>query len=458
MKTVLTIAGVDSGGGAGIAADLKTFAALGVHGTCVITSVTAQNTRGVLNSFDIPVEFIKEQFDAVVSDIRIDYVKTGMLSSPDIVRAVADLMRKQKLPLVIDPVMAAEAGGKLLRDEAVAVLIEELLPFASVITPNVFEAERLSGLKIKDIKGAEKAAKKIHELGAKAVIVTGGHLQGTDVLYADDVFTHIKGKLLKGGTHGSGCTHSAALTAELARGTPLIDAADRAKKFVEYAITTSVKIGGGAAPVNQFGHTMEDSERYKVLKNVEEAVDMIETKMSAELISEVGCNIAMGISNASLVSDVAAVSGRIVRLKGSPHAVGCVTFGASSHIARIVLTAMQFDSSMKAAMNIRYSKVALAACKELRLRMASFSREDEPEGVSTMEWGVAEAIKKEGRVPDVIYDKGGVGKEAMIRLLGKDAIEVACRAIDISGAMAVGGTKIIPLYKYVNHVYYGGQT
>lgn len=435
MKTVLTIAGVDSGGGAGVAADLKTFAALGVHGTCIITSVTAQNTIGVLDSFDIPVEFIKEQFDAVVSDIRIDYAKTGMLSSPDIVRTVASLVKKHKLPLVIDPVMAAEAGGKLLRDEAVSVLIEELLPLASVITPNVFEAERLSGLKINDINGAEKAAGKIHELGAKAVIVTGGHLQGTDVLYADGEFTRIEGKLLEGGTHGSGCTHSAALTAELARGTLLIEAARSAKKLVEHAIVAGVKIGGGAAPVNQLGHLLAESERYNLIKNVEEAVDMIETKMSAELIPEVGCNIAMGIPNATSISDVAAVSGRIVRLNGSPHAVGCVAFGASSHIARIVLTAMRFDTSMRAAMNIRCSGEALTACKELGLGMASFSREDEPEGVSTMEWGVAEAVKKEGRVPDIIYDTGAVGKEAMIRLLGKDAKEVAGRAINLSGVM-----------------------
>jgi hydroxymethylpyrimidine/phosphomethylpyrimidine kinase len=435
MKTVLTIAGVDSGGGAGVAADLKTFAALGVHGTCIITSVTAQNTIGVLDSFDIPVEFIKEQFDAVVSDIRIDYAKTGMLSSPDIVRTVASLVKKHKLPLVIDPVMAAEAGGKLLRGEAVSVLIEELLPLASVITPNVFEAERLSGLKIKDINGAEKAAGKIHELGAKAVIVTGGHLQGTDVLYADGEFTRIEGKLLEGGTHGSGCTHSAALTAELAQGTPLIEAAHRAKRFVENSIVAGVKIGVGAAPVNQLGHLRAESGKYRVIKNVEEAVDMIETKMSAELIPEVGCNIAMGIPNATSISDVAAVSGRIVRLNGSPHAVGCVAFRASSHIARIVLTAMRFDTSMRAAMNIRCSGEALTACKELGLGMASFSREDEPEGVSTMEWGVAEAVKKEGRVPDVIYDTGAVGKEAMIRLLGKDAKEVAGRAINLSGVM-----------------------
>ncbi len=436
MPTVLTIAGVDSGGGAGIAADIKTFAALGVHGTCVVTSVTAQNTKGVLNSFDIPAGFIEEQFNAVISDIRIDYAKTGMLSSPDIVRATAGLIREYRLPLVIDPVMAAEAGGALLMDEAVGVLIDELLPLAAVVTPNIPEAERLSGFKIKDINDVKRAAEKIHDLGAGAVIVTGGHLEGTDVLYANGEFTYILGELVKGGTHGSGCTHSAALTAELAKGAPLIEAARSAKRFVEQAILTSVQIGGGAAPVNQLGHTLAEAERYRAIKSVEEAVELIENnKGFSELIPEVGCNIAMGIPNASSISDVAAVSGRIIRLKGSPRAVGCVLLGASSHVARIVLTAMKADSSMKAAMNIRYSEEALSACKELGLRAESFSREFEPEGVSTMEWGVAEAITKAGRVPDVIYDTGDIGKEPMIRLLEKDAVEIARRALEISGAM-----------------------
>lgn len=434
MKTALTIAGVDPGGGAGVAADLKTFSALGVHGTCVITSVTAQNTRGVLNSFDIPVSFIGEQFEAVAGDIKIDCAKTGMLSSHDIVSTVAKLIKKHKLPLVIDPVMAAEAGGELLKDEAVGVLIEELLPLAVAVTPNVFEAERLSGLKIKNIEDAKKAAKKIYDLGAKAVIVTGGHLGGTDVLY-DGEFTYIEGKLLEGGTHGSGCTHSAAITAEIAKGTPLIKAAQLVKKFVEHAILAGVKIGGGAAPVNQLAHSLKEAERYQVIKNVQEAVELIENNMPAELIPEVGCNIAMAISNASSVSEVAAVSGRIVGLKGKPHAVGCVSFGASSHVARIALTAMQAESSIRAAMNIRYSEEALAACKELGLSIATFSRKNEPEGVSTMEWGVKEAIKRTGRVPDVIYDKGDFGKEAMIRLLGKDAMEVAGRAVEIGVKM-----------------------
>lgn len=433
MKTAMTIAGVDPGGGAGIAADLKTFAALGIHGTCIITSVTAQNTQGVLNSFDIPTGFIKEQFDAVISDIKIDCVKTGMLSSPEIVRTVAGLIKKERLPLVIDPVMIAEAGGTLMENEAVDMLIDELLPLCVVITPNVFEAQRLSGMKIIDISDAQKAARTISELGAKAVIVTGGHLKGTDILYSNGEFTQIKGRLIKGGTHGSGCTHSAVITAELSRGTALIEAAHRAKEFVEQAITLSFKIGKGAAPVNQIGHTLSDAQRYGVIKNLEEALDLIKKSRGfSDLIPEVGCNIAMGITNASSIRDVAAVSGRIVRLKNEAHAVGCVAFGASSHIARIVLTAMQYDNLMRAAMNIRYSEDALAVCKDLGFCIASFSREDEPEGVSTMEWGVSDAIRREGKVPDVIFDKGSVGKEAMIRLIGRDALEVAQKAAKIA--------------------------
>ncbi len=434
MPTALTIAGVDSGGGAGVAADLKTFAALEVHGTCVISSLTAQNTKGVMNSYDIPQDFIREQFNAIVSDIKINCAKTGMLSSPDIVRTVAGLLKDNRFPLVIDPVMAAEAGGELLKEDAIGVLIEELIPLCTVITPNVAEAQRLSGLGITDLKDAKKAAKKIHDMGAAAVIVTGGHLEGTDVLFDGDI-TYIEGTLLKGGTHGSGCTHSAAITAELAKGVPLPEAARKAKKFVERAIIGSMKIGAGSAPVNQIGPILADAQRYHVLRNVGEAVEIIEKNMIPDLIPEVGCNIAMAASNAPSKRDVAAVQGRIVKLRGAPHAVGCAAFGASSHIARIVLTAMHSDTSIRAAMNIKYSREALAACENIGLKISSFSREDEPEGVATMEWGVGEVIKREGGVPSVIYDTGGVGKEAMIRLLGRDAVEVARIALHISGMM-----------------------
>jgi hydroxymethylpyrimidine/phosphomethylpyrimidine kinase len=385
---------------------------------------------------DTPVDFIKEQFDAITSDIKIDYAKTGMLSSPDIVRKVAGLIKKEKLSLVIDPVIAAEAGGTLLADEAVGVMIEELIPLSDVITPNIHEAQKLSGIMIKDIKDAQKAARKISELGAKAVIVTGGHLKGTDVLYFNEEFSLIEGKLIQGGTHGSGCTHSAAITAQLGKGAPLVEAARFAKYFVEQAISRSIAIGEGAAPVNQLGSVLAEAGKYHVLKNVGEAVELIKnSKAFSDLIPEVGCNIAMGIQEASSVFDVAAVSGRIVRLKKAPHAVGCVEFGASSHIARIVLTAMHYNNFKRAAFNIRYSEEAIMACEELGFCVESFSREDEPQGLSTMEWGVSDAIRRAGKIPDVIYDKGGVGKEAMIRIIGRDAVEVAGKALRIAGKM-----------------------
>ncbi len=432
MKKVMTIAGMDSGGGAGIAADLKTFSVLGVHGTGVVTSLTAQNTRGVFSSFEIPPKFIMEQFEAVVEDIRIDYVKTGMLSSPDIVRTVAHLIQKEKLPLVIDPVISAEAGGRLLNDDALKVMIDELIPLCDVITPNVPEGERLSGTKITSMSDVQKAAKIIHDLGAEAVIITGGHLDGTDVLYSNGEFTFARGELIKAGTHGSGCTHSAVITALLSKGVPLIEALQYAREFVGQAIRRSVSIGSGSSAVNQAGYILEEAERYRIIKNVEEALEIIKARGDfSSLIPEVGCNIAMGIENASSISDVAAVSGRIVNLKGLPHAVGCVAFGASSHIARIILTAMQYDGQFRAAMNIRYSEDAIMACENLDFEIASFSREEEPEAASTMEWSVTEIFGRKGKKPEIVYDIGGFGKEAMIRILGHKATDVAGKAVCI---------------------------
>lgn len=167
----MSIAGSDSGGGAGIQADLKTFAALGVHGTCAITSVTAQNTLGVQSVHDLHIEVIVDQIDSIVSDFNVDYAKTGMLSSTEIIRAVAQQMREHKTPLVVDPVMRAEAGGCLLSRNAISV--GELFPGATVVTPNVFEAALISGMKVINRESAKKDAIKIHDLGANAVIVTG---------------------------------------------------------------------------------------------------------------------------------------------------------------------------------------------------------------------------------------------------------------------------------------------
>ena len=205
IPVVLTIAGSDSGGGAGIEADIKTFGSLYVHGTCAITSVTSQNTTGVQGAYDLPPEVVCEQIRSVCSDMDIRWAKTGMLSSAEITSSVAKCVKENTLSLVIDPVMAAEAGGELLKKDALSTLKEELVPLSYVITPNIAEAEALSGIKIEGEGDAIKAAKAIASMGAKNVIITGGHLDATDLVYIpdEDMLTKIHGKFMEGGTHGT---------------------------------------------------------------------------------------------------------------------------------------------------------------------------------------------------------------------------------------------------------------
>ncbi|MCG7852034.1 MAG: bifunctional hydroxymethylpyrimidine kinase/phosphomethylpyrimidine kinase, partial [Methanosarcinaceae archaeon] len=215
--------------------------------------------------------------------------------------------------------------------------------------------------------------------------------------------------------------------------------ARQAKRFVEHAIKGSVPVGRGVPPVNQLSYIRRNAACYHVLQDMEMAVGIIKNCISfPHLIPEVGCNIAMAIPQASNVADVAAVAGRIVKLKDKPAIVGCVEFGASSHVARIILAAMQFDACVRAAVNVRYSKKVLRIIGEMGLTISSFDRAEEPAKTSTMDWGVTHAIKIYGSVPDVIYDEGGVGKEPMVRILGKSATDVAGIAVDIADRFTSG--------------------
>ena len=212
-----------------------------------------------------------------------------------------------------------------------------------------------------------------------------------------------------------------------------MDSARYAKHFVEHAIKESVPIGTGVAPVNQVAHLRKNAQMYDVLDETKRAAEMLtECRAFANLVPEVGCNIAMAIPGASNVQDVAAVSGRIAKLKGAAVNVGCVEFGASSHVARIILAAMEFDKNIRASVNIKYSPDVLEICKNMNLTISSFDRGDEPEKTSTMDWGVTYAIKKYGSVSNIISDAGGIGKEPMIRVLGTSALDVAKTAVRIA--------------------------
>ena len=254
MRTALTIAGSDSGGGAGIQADLKTFTAHNIHGVCAVTAVTAQNTRGVSTIHAVPAHVVGAQIESVVGDIGVSAVKTGMLVNREIVETVTRCVRALSLPfVVVDPVMVSSSGTRLLGEDAVATLIDDLLPVAYCVTPNREEAERLSGHPIRSAEDVRRAAQLILALGPDSVVITGGHFDTetvVDVLYDGKEFVTLEGpRLRRSTTHGTGCTFSAAVAALLTQGAPLVDAVRRAKDYVSSAIQRGVDIGSGSGPV-----------------------------------------------------------------------------------------------------------------------------------------------------------------------------------------------------------------
>ena len=263
MRTALTIAGSDSGGGAGIQADLKAFSALGVFGMSVITAVTAQNTVEVRSVQNIETSMIKDQIEAVFDDIRVDAVKIGMLSSPKTVDIVANTLANYKPRfIVLDPVMVSKAGHHLLQEEAIFALKEKMIPLSTIVTPNIPEAEVLTNSQISTEEDMRNACVAIMSLGAKTVLLKGGHLSGdpNDLFYDGTDFLWIKGRRIHTkNTHGTGCTLSSAIAAYLAKGDSLVEAVESAKKYITTAIAHSIDLGHGHGPTNHFYELYENA-------------------------------------------------------------------------------------------------------------------------------------------------------------------------------------------------------
>ena len=254
MKTALTIAGSDSSGGAGIQADIKTMTANGVYASCAVTALTAQNTTGVTDILESTPHFLGEQLDAVFTDIFPDAVKIGMVSSAALITVIADRLRRYSAKhIVVDPVMVATSGAKLLQDDAVSALTEELLPLAEVLTPNIPEAEILAGMTITDAAGMEAAARVIHDKYGCAVLCKGGHQvnDADDLLWRDGGEKWFRGKRIDNpNTHGTGCTLSSAIASNLAKGYDLDTAVERAKAYISGALAAMLDLGKGSGPMN----------------------------------------------------------------------------------------------------------------------------------------------------------------------------------------------------------------
>ena len=273
MRTALTIAGSDSGAGAGIQADLKTFAAHGVYGTTAITAVTAQNTRGVASFQELSPDLVRQQIEAVISDIGADAAKTGMLPSAAIVETVASAIADFDIPfVVVDPVMLAKSGDGLADDDAVTAMKASLLPKAFVVTPNIPEAERLSGVSIVTDDDRKESARRIHALGPSLVVIKGGHFFGSadivDLLYDGRDFTEFRHERVAGRhTHGTGCTFAAALAAHLACGRTVRDAIPLIQEYIAGAITQAPELGEGNGPMNHFWTSRHRGDKGSATKN-----------------------------------------------------------------------------------------------------------------------------------------------------------------------------------------------
>lgn len=433
-KVTLSIAGSDSSGGAGIQADLKSFSYLGVHGVTAITCVTAQNTQQVRTIYKVPADVIEHQIESLFDDCLIAAVKTGMLYDEEIVKVVAKKLSDYHMKPVVDPVMVATSGDALANHTFVASLKKELLPHALMVTANIPEACALANMQITTQKDIEKACEKIFMLGPEYVLLKGGHLPDdmvADLFYDGKRFHRfVLPRIPQKKAHGSGCTLSALITGLLALGESPITAVEKAKSIVWSMIKEGYSPGKGADVLNhssaiQIPPLVRHHEQFEVWLSLKTAIETLVSFLTPHCIPEVGMNFAYALPHAKTRDDVCAIDGRITRHKEHPALCGTLDYGASKHVASIVLAAMSFDPAMRSALNISYAQKTLQLCTANGFTLGSFDRKNEPPAApSTMEWGTKHAITTLRRVPDIIYDTGSVGKEPMIRVLGKNPEDV----------------------------------
>jgi hydroxymethylpyrimidine/phosphomethylpyrimidine kinase len=438
----LTIAGSDSGGGAGIQADLKTMEAHGVFGTSAITAATAQHTRGVESTHVLPVDEVEAQIAAVRDDFAVGAVKTGMLATAPIVERVANHARGWAVPFVVDPVMVATSGDRLLAPEA-ETAYEGLVAASTLVTPNADEAAVLTGIEITDEETMRAAGDSLRELGADAALVKGGHVDGDGVVdllvTGDGVHRFESERVDTAATHGSGCTLSSAIAARLARGASLGTAVEAGVGFVRRAVRYPLDVGRGPGAVHHLVDLRDRAARDETGEDVEFVVEQL-TDAGVEtraIVPEVGMNVVGATPYAEETGDVAAVEGRITRTLSGVRPNRGVRFGASSHVARFLLAAREFHDYRFAA-NCRFDEVIEEVLTTHDWQVASFERAEEPtadEEASTMGWGARQAFADLGEdeePPTVVVDHGDVGKEPMARVLAEDAETLMKRLVGLA--------------------------
>jgi hydroxymethylpyrimidine kinase / phosphomethylpyrimidine kinase / thiamine-phosphate diphosphorylase len=441
----LTIATSDSGGGAGIQADLKTMEACGAFGTSVVCATTAQNTQGVESVHVLPTEEIDAQYEAITTDFDLAGVKTGMLATGEVVARVTEYARDLDAPLVVDPVMVAASGDRLLESGGEAAY-EDLVAEATLVTPNADECAVLTGTEPTDEASAREVGEELVEMGADAALVKGGHVPTDDETVRDILVTADKHETFEHprveseATHGSGCTLSSAVAARLAHGDPLDAAVEAGLSLMARAIRYPLDVGGGPGAVHHLADLRDRAAREPTAEAVANCVAALVERDVSPIVPEVGMNVVGATPYAETPDETAAVEGRITRTLSGIQPNRGVRFGASSHVARFLLAAREFHSEYRFAANCRFDDRIEAALDDLDWEVGEYDRSEEPEAVktregSTMGWGTRRAFETGDGTPVAIVDRGEVGTEAMTKLLAEDGETLAERLTVLCDAL-----------------------
>ncbi len=444
----LTVAGSDSGGGAGIQADLKTMEACGAFGTSAITSVTAQNTRGVEGTHLLPTAEIEAQLEAVLDDFDLGGVKTGMLATAEIVDTVAAYA--DRLPnLVVDPVMVATSGDRLLEPEAESAY-EELIGVATLVTPNADEAAVLTGIEPETADDMRAVGEELCDLGATAALVKGGHVDADDradevldVLVTEEtVETFRHPRVETDATHGSGCTLSSAIAAHLATGADLTTAVAAGVDLLARAVRYPLDVGEGPGSVHHTVALRDRAAREPTAERVTEVVERFVGHDVSPLVPEIGMNVVGATPYAERPDETAAVEGRITRTLSGVRPNRGVRFDASSHVAHFLLACREFDADRRFAVNCRFDDDVTTALSVLDGEIvtvegaAAADREAESDPAGSIQRRLAEAAyERADGSPVAVVDRGGVGRESTVKLLADDARNLADRTLSVRDAL-----------------------
>ncbi len=422
---ILAIGGSDPSSGAGIQSDIRAASALGAHCFGVITAVTSQNSSRFFASEPVSAGMIRKQIDAILLDFAVDVVNIGMVHDSNSIKAICSSLKKVQSPVVIDPVITSTTGGTLLRRDALADYVSKMVPLAHVITPNVREAEILSGVRIRDYDGLRRAAERIAEIGAENVVITGHRFERGrigDFVYSGGMAQSISGVAVAGRNHGSGCNFSIALAHQVAGGHGVVDSVRFAKKFAFDAIRASRKIGRGT----KITRPKMDALRLELQSAIMRFQSM---DGAASLIPEVQTNFVYARNGAKKITDVVGVRGRIVRAGDSVIVAGNLEYGGSRHVATAVLAAQRKFRQIRSAANIRFDENTIKKMRKRNCTVLNYDRSKEPmqkkaRENSTVMWGIQNAIRNAQSAPDAVYHRGDVGKEPMIIVFGTGPSDV----------------------------------